>query len=70
MWTPDFLKNPCKTGGENGQRQSWQQKRKQNGRWKGDREIKKKAKWRRGVGEKVREKRRSGRSEEGSPQCI
>lgn len=66
IWTPEPLKNPCKTGGVNGQRQSWQWKRKQNGRWKGDREIKNKAKWRRGAGEKVREKCRSGRSEEGS----
>jgi len=70
IWTPECLKNPCKTGGIKGQRQSWRRKRKENGKRKGDKEMKNKAKWRRAVGEKVREKCRSGRSEEGSQQCI
>jgi len=32
MWTPEFIKNSHKIGDINGQRQSWQWKRKQNER--------------------------------------
>lgn len=71
IWTPEFMKKPCKTGGVNGQRQSQQWKRRQNRRQVRDKEIKNEAKWRRGIREKCREHRRKkGTSEEESQQCI
>lgn len=56
MWTPEFIKNSHKTGGINGQRQSWQWKRKQNKRYIRDNEIKTEAKMEEGS---QRETRRS-----------
>lgn len=72
MWTPEFIKNSHKIGDINGQRQSWQWKRKQNERYIRDNEIKTEAK--NGGREPERNTeitgRKKGRAEEESMQCI